>query len=93
MLPQVAEGEGAQEGVRHRMGQHVGVGVAPQAPLGRDLDPAQHEGPALDERVDVESQADPGHRVTGAAASGRPRRAAARAAPGAAGRAAGPRAA
>ena len=62
VLAQVPEGERAEEGVRHRVGQHVGVGVAPEPPLGRDLDPPQHERPALDEGVDVEPQADPRHR-------------------------------
>ena len=54
----VAQRRRAQQRVADRVQEHVGVAVAQEALVVRDLDPADHELPARDERVDVESLPD-----------------------------------
>ena len=49
---------GAEQRVDHRVGEHVGVGVAAEAALVLDLDPAQDQGAALGEAVAVVADAD-----------------------------------
>ena len=54
----VAQRERAQQRVADRVQQHVGVGMPGEPARMRDRDAAQHERPALDQRVHVESGAD-----------------------------------
>ena len=58
-LADVAEAAGAEQRVDHRVGEHVGVGVAGEAALVLDLDPADHQAVALDEAVAVVADSDP----------------------------------
>ena len=59
VLADVAQPGGAEQRVGDRVGEHVGVGVAGQAALVRDLDAAEHERPALLEAVRVDPDAGP----------------------------------
>ena len=54
----VAHAGGAEQGVDHRVGEHVGVGVAGEAALVLDLDPAEDQAPPLGEAVAVVADAD-----------------------------------
>ena len=58
-LAEVAEPAGAEQGVDHRVGEDVGVGVAGEAAVVLDLDPAEHQRLALDQAVAVVADADP----------------------------------
>ena len=49
---------GAEQGVDHRVGEHVGVGVAGEAALVLDLDPAEDQPAALGEAVAVVADPD-----------------------------------
>ena len=58
VLADVAEPGGAEQRVDHRVGQDVGVGVARSGPARvLDLDPAEHEPPALVQAVRVVADA------------------------------------
>ena len=57
MLADVAQRGRAQEGVDDRVREHVGVGVALQAALVLDLDPAEHEPAVRREGVGVVAHA------------------------------------
>ena len=57
VLADVAEAGGAEQRVDDRVGQDVGVGVARQAALGRDLDAAQDQLAPLLEAVRVVADA------------------------------------
>ena len=59
VVPDVAETRSAQQGVDHRVGQHVGVRVAVEPALERDLDPSEDQPAPLGEAVRVVSEADP----------------------------------
>ena len=54
----VAEPGGAEQGVDHRVGEDVGVGVAGEAAVVLDLDPAEHKPLALHEAVAVVASPD-----------------------------------
>src|SRR5665811_1202495 len=78
----VAAAGGAQQRVDHRVGEHVGVGVAAEAARVLDLHTAQDQRPALGEAVTVVADADahlsdsrlPGRAVTPNCAAGARRR-------------------
>ena len=53
-----AESEGAEQGVADRVQQHVGIGVAEQAEMPRDMHPADDQGPLGNQAVDIETVAD-----------------------------------
>ena len=57
-VAEVAEAAGAEQRVDHRVGEHVGVGVAPEPALVLDLDPAEHQPPPGGEPVAVVADAD-----------------------------------
>ncbi len=71
-VPQAARSE---HGVDHGVGEHVGVGMALEASLVRDLDAAEHQPAPSGEAVGVVADPDPGaHRPPGAHPSGSRRR-------------------
>ena len=53
--------DGAKDGVRDGVAQHVGVGVTFQSAVMRNLDTAEHEGASFREAVDVVAEAGGGH--------------------------------
>src|SRR6185436_6453513 len=59
MRADVAQRRGAQQRVADGMQQHVGVRMPLQALVMRNVDAADHEFPARDQRVHVESLPDP----------------------------------
>ena len=59
---EVTEREGAQERLADGVREHVGVGVAVEADLGRQRHPAEHERAAPHQRMQIEAEAHPGHR-------------------------------
>ena len=61
VVSDVFEAGGAQNGVGYRVGEYIGVGVAEESPVGRNVYAAQDQGAAgtsLGEGVDVYSQPD-----------------------------------
>ena len=68
----VAAAGGAEQGVDHRVGEHVGVGVAGEAARVLDLDPAEDEPAALGEAVAVVADPD-AHRLESSAHRARQR--------------------
>src|SRR6185369_6253529 len=71
VVADVAERSGTEERVGDRMAERVGVGVAEQAVRVRDLDAAEDELSALDERVRVPALADPPERAARSHAAAR----------------------
>src|SRR5712691_7451304 len=68
MPAEVAEGEGAQEGLADGVREDVGVGVAVQSDLGLERHATQDEGSAAPQGMEVEAEADSGHERTRARA-------------------------
>ena len=58
MPADVAEAGGAEHRVGDRVADHVGVGVAERAALGRDRHAAEHQRPALDQPMQIVAGAD-----------------------------------
>ena len=71
VLADVAEPGRAEQGVDDRVGEDVGVGVACEAALAGDLDPAQDQPAAVLEAVGVDADAGP-HQPTGSSRRRRP---------------------
>jgi hypothetical protein len=71
-MADVAQPGGAEQGVDHGVGEHVGVGVPVEAELVGDLDPAEQQRPALDEAVGVEADAEAGTHPSGSSRRSRP---------------------
>src|SRR5215470_10643400 len=63
MATQVAQRESTQQRLADRVRQHVGVRVPAEPAVEVYRNSAQDERPAMNERVQVESEADAGHRV------------------------------
>src|SRR5258705_11106125 len=63
MSAEVAQRQGAEQGLADRMRQHVGVRVPGEPAVEVYRNSAQHERPTVRERVEVESEADAGHRA------------------------------
>ena len=52
-VPDISKGAGAQQGVHHRVGEHIRVGVTQQALVKGHLHTAQNQPPALHQAVYV----------------------------------------
>src|SRR5262245_24507191 len=63
MATEVPQRQGAQQRVADRVRQHVGVRVPADPAIEVYRNTAQEERPAVTERVQVESEADAGHRA------------------------------
>ena len=63
MPTEVAQRQGAEQGLGDRVRQHVAIRVPGEPAVEVYRNPAQHERPTSLERVEIESEADAGHRV------------------------------